>query len=219
MLAGCSSESRSGSPAPPDPGFHSYRLTAGLDCEPSHGLLECLRRNEATAAERHGVALARSGDMLCLSSPGSAETCLRKPEGFNHVFLERTAGRFVVVETDDLGGYTVLLVDAETGRRRRIDNRPWFSPGAPFFATVSYDTDAGYLPNRVVVRDSTTNAPVHEAARFAPGTGPTGIRWTAPTRLQVRYSRTEYSPEGDGGTGTFTIWRNEDGTWTDDYTR
>ena len=219
MLVNCTSKGESGEAASADIGIHSYELTAGLDCEPSLGLFECLRRNEPSAAEHHDVKLDRAGGEFCLSSPGATKACLRDQEGLSYVFLERTAGYFVVVETEDVGGYTVLMVNEKTGRQSRVDNGPLFSPGAPFFATVSYDTDAGYLQNRVAIWDSTTNALLYKVDRFASGIGPVGIRWVAPTRLQVLYSRSEYSPTRDENTATFSIWRGEKNTWSDDYSR
>ncbi len=216
-LASCTASSESVEPAPADIGFHSYKLTADLDCEPSLGVLGCLSRNEPSAAEQHDVELARADGVLCLSSPGATKVCLPEKDGLSYAFLERTSGNLVVVETVETEGYTVLMVSEKTRRQGRIDNRPLFSPGAPFFATVSYDTDAGYLPNRVAIWDSTTNALLYEVDRFASGTGPIGIRWLAPTRLEVLYSRSEYSPARDENADPFSIWRNEKNTWADDY--
>lgn len=218
-LASCTASSESGTPASADIGFHSYELTADLDCEPSLGLLECLSRNEPSAAEQHDVELARAGADLCLFSPGVTKVCLPEEEGLSYAFLGRTSGNFVLVEAVETEGYAVLMVNEKTGRQSRVDNRPLFSPGAPFFATVSYDTDAGYLPNRVAIWDSITNALLYEVDRLVPGTGPIGIRWTAPTRLEVLYSRSEYSPARDKNTDTFSIWRDEKDTWIDDYMR
>lgn len=217
MLANCTPESRSGKLESSDASFRSHELIAGLGCRPSDGLLQCLKLNEPTAAQRYGVELSRAGGRFCMSSPGSKVACLQRSEGYEYVFLERTRGQFVVVESDAAGGYTVLLLDPTTGRRSRVDNRPLFGPEAPYFATISYDTDAGFLPNRVVIWDATSNEPVYEVDRFVPGTGPIAIRWSAPTSLEVIYSRAQYSPSADGDTGTFAIWRNDDSTWNDDY--
>lgn len=217
MLANCTSESRVGEPESRDASIRSHELVAGLGCKPSDGLLQCLRLNEPIAAERHQVALARRGGRLCISSTGSKVACLQDFDGYEHLFLERAKDHFVVVETDAAGGYTVLLLDAMTGLHSRVDNRPLFAPAAPYFATVSYDTDAGFLPKRVAIWDATSNELVYAVDRFASGTGPIAIRWSALSRLQVIYSRTQYSPSIDGDTGTFDIWRNEDSTWNDDY--
>lgn len=219
MLANCTSNDGNGEPASVENDIHSSELTAGFHCQASQGLHECLSRNERTAAEKYGVELTRKGGEICLSSPAATDVCLRDKAGLRHVFLERIQGYFVVVEIEDMEGYTVLMVSEKTGRQRRVDNRPLFSPGAPYFATVSYDTDAGYLQNRVAIWNSTTNALLYKVDRFASGTGPVGIRWATPTRLKVHYSRTEYSPARDENTGTFSIWREEKNTWSDDYTR
>ena len=155
--------------------------------------------------------------MVCLSATSAAKACLRDRDALAHVFVERTAGRFIVVEADEVGGYTVLMVDEDTGARLRVDNRPLFCPGGTFFATVSYDPDAGFLPNRVEVRDASTGALLHQVERFAPGTGPVRIRWTGPERLSVLYSRAEYSPDTVRDAGDFGLWRDAQGRWMDDY--
>lgn len=199
--------------------IHSHELTAGLQCQSTQSSYDCLRRHERAAAERNGVELTRENGDTCLSSSAAAELCLSDRAGLRHIFLERTQGNFVVVEIEGIEGHTMLLVNEKTGHRTRIDNRPLFSPGAQFFATVSYDTDAGYLQNRVVIRDASTHALLYQVDRFSPGTGPIGIRWTAPERLQVFYSRSEYSAEHDETTDTFNIWRDGNSSWNDDYTR
>lgn len=216
-LASCGFEGRNGTPYAADAGFRSHQLVAGLGCKASDGLLQCLRLNESIAAERHQVELTRLDGQLCMSSAGSKAICLQDFDGIEHVFLERAKDQFVVVETDAAGGYTVLVLDAATGRVGRVDNQPLLSPAAPFFATVSYDTDAGFLPNRVAIWDKSSSELVYEVDRFAPGTGPVAIRWSDPTRLEVIYSRAQYSPSEKEDTGTFKIWRNNDSTWSDDY--
>lgn len=218
-LASCRSEGRNGTPDTDDAGFRSHQLIAGLGCKASDGLLQCLRLNEPTAAERHLVELTRLDGQFCISSAGSKAMCLQDFDGIEHVFLERAKDQFVVVETDAAGGYTALVLDSTTGRVGRVDNRPLFSPAAPFFATVSYDTDAGFLPNRVAIWDASSSELVYQVGRFASGTGPVAIRWSDPTRLEVIYSRAQYSPSEKEDTGTFNIWRNDDSTWNDDYPR
>ncbi|MDQ3618127.1 MAG: hypothetical protein M3374_05345 [Pseudomonadota bacterium] len=124
--------------------------------------------------------------------------------------------QLIVVETEATGGYSVILVDASNGSQRRVDNRPLYSNSADVFATVSYDTDAGYLPNRVTVWNAEQARSIYEFEDFAPGEGPTGIRWLGPYKLEVRYSREPYSP-GQDGTDTFNVWRDEKGVWKNDY--
>ena len=218
VLADCTPRQRVGDPESGDAGVRSHELTAGLGCEPSDGLLECLRLNEPSAARHHRVNLARHDGQLCISIPDAKRACLPVAHGYEHVFLERSGDHVVVVEVDAAGGYTVLLLDPATGRHGRVDNRPLRAPAAPFFATVSYDTDAGFLPNRVAIWGA-ANELVYEVGGFSPGTGPISVRWTGPARLEVTYSRTPYSPSPDGDTGRFDIWRNEDGTWRDGYPR
>lgn len=218
-LASCGSEGRNETPDTDDAGFRSHQLIAGLGCKASDGLLQCLRLNEPIAAERHLVELTRLDGQFCISSAGSKAMCLQDFDGIEHVFLERAKDQFVVVETDAAGGYTVLVLDSTTGRVGRVDNQPLFSPAAPFFATVSYDIDAGFLPNRVAIWDASSSELVYQVDRFASGTGPIAIRWSDPTRLEVIYSRAQYSPSEKEDTGTFNIWRNNDSTWSDDYPR
>ncbi len=189
----------------------SFKLTDGLGCEPTLGVLECLRRNEPSAARKHDVNLSRSDDALCLTGPGAGEVCLPKARRIRHVFLERTHGYFVVVEIEHVEGYTVLLVDEKTGSQSPIDNPPLFSPSKDFFATVSYDTDAGYLPNRVAIWNSSGSELLYEVDGFAPGTGPIRIGWLDPTRLQVLYSRTPYSAVPDDNTESFSVWKDAEG--------
>lgn len=217
-LASCTSQSESREPSSATGDLHSYSLTAGLDCAPSLGLLQCLRQNERSAAQRHGVDLTRSGSEACLSSKTTVKVCLRDESGVSYAFFERVQGTFVVVEAEDTGGYAVLIVSEKTGQQRRVDNRPLFSADGSLFATVSYDTDAGYVPNRVAIWDSTGTAPLYKVDRFAPGTGPTAIRWISPEKLEVHYSRSEYSPDRDENTGNFSIWRDDESAWRDNYT-
>ena len=125
----------------------------------------------------------------------------------------------MVVEIEHSEGYTVLLVDEKTGSRSRIDNPPLFAPSKDYFATVSYDSDAGYLPNRVAIWNFRGSQLLYKVDRFAPGTGPTCIHWVSPARLQVRYSQTPYSAEPDENTRSFSVWKDAAGRWHDDYTR
>ncbi|MBA2238569.1 MAG: hypothetical protein H0W24_07730 [Lysobacter sp.] len=219
LLANCSSKGESAAPASADMGTRSFNLTDGIECEPSLGLLACLRRNEPPAAKQHEVDISRSDGPLCMAAPGASEVCLPHAQGLQHVFLERSHGYFVVVEIEHIEGYAVLLVDEKTGSHHRIDNRPLFSPAKDVFATVSYDTDAGYLPNRVAIWNSSGSELLYEVDRFATGTGPILIGWLGPTRLQVRYSRTPYSAEPAANTGNFRVWKDAKGAWHDDYTR
>lgn len=200
-------------------GFHSNQLRAGLNCAPSLGVLGCLRLNEPLAAQRHTVELKRTGLELCLPLKSARKTCFRDRDGVSYAFLERVNDYFVIVEVDGIHGYAVLMVNETTGRLRRVDNRPLFARHGSFFATVSYDTDAGYLPNRVVIWDSTKSTPVYTADKFGPGTGPIAIRWTAPDRLTVLYSRTADSPNVTKNTEAFSVWKDRSGAWRDNYVR
>lgn len=197
--------------------FHSYQLRDGLDCAPSLGVLGCLRLNEPLAAQRHRAEVKRTGSELCLSVKNTRKTCLRGVGDVSYAFLERVNGYYVVVETRAAHGYTVLMVNETTRRIRRVDNRPLFAQGGSFFATVSYDTDAGYVPNRVVIWAPTKNIPVYTSDDFAPGTGPIAISWASRDRLTVLYSRTEYSPNLDTETETFSVWKDKKGVWRDNY--
>ena len=197
--------------------LHSHQLRAGLDCAPSLGVLVCLRLKEPLAAQRHRADVKRTGPELCLFVRSTRNTCLRDGSDIRYAFLERVSGYYVVVETRAAHGYTVLMVNEKTRRVRRVDNRPLVGPGGSFFATVSYDTDAAYVPNRVVIWSSTRNTPVYTRRKFAPGAGPIAIRWTARNRLAVHYGRADYSSSFDNETGTFGVWKDKTGVWRDNY--
>jgi hypothetical protein len=216
-IASCSANGE-GNSASEQPGpFLSYDITAGLRCEPASGLLGCLRAHERVDARATGRGATRRGERLCLPiQPGP--TCFVDGDGLGYTLLDREGDHYLVVETDATGGYTVILMDASDGSQRRVDNRPLHSSHSNLFATVSYDTDAGYIPNRVVVWDAARSAPVFEFDDFAPGEGPTGIRWLGPSKLEVRYSREPYSP-GQDGADTFLVWKDGQGVWKNDYKR
>ncbi|MDQ3289239.1 MAG: hypothetical protein M3Q42_13495 [Pseudomonadota bacterium] len=219
LLASCGLQGESATRTSGELDARLFKLTAGLPCEAAADILDCVRRNESSAASKNDVAISRSGSALCMAAPDNDEVCLPPARQIEHRFLERTHGYFVVVEIEHPEGYTVLLVDEKTGSRSRIDNPPLFSPSRNHFATVSYDTDAGYLPNRVAIWNSTGSELLYKVDRFAPGTGPTRILWVTPTRLQVRYNQTLYSAEPDENTGSFSVWKDATGRWHDDYTR
>lgn len=208
------SERQDGAPTPAA-SCQTWQLTAGLDCAVALGLHACLRQHEPAVQRRLGVA-PRDGDRgLCLPA-ASAPTCLRDRDGLRYFLLDGAPGHFLVVEAEDTGGFAVLLVDRASGNLRRMDNRPLFSADGSRFATVSYDTDAGYVPNRVAVWEGGAASPAAVVDGFAPGTGPIAIRWVGPTRLQVRYSRTAYAPDATQA-GTFHLWQDDRGAWRNDH--
>lgn len=204
-----------GAPTPAAGPFQTWQLTAGLDCAAALGLHACLRRHEPAAQRRLGVPPRQGDGGLCLPV-ASAPTCLRDRDGLRYTLLDGAPGHFLVVEAEDTGGFAVLLVDRAEGHTRRIDNRPLFSADGSRFATVSYDTDAGYVPNRVAVWEAGAASPVAVVDGFAPGTGPVAIRWVGPARLQVRYRRAADAPDADDA-GTFHVWQDARGNWRDDY--
>lgn len=215
-IASCSASGAGPSTSEPPGPFLSHDITAGLQCEPASGLLGCLRTHERldTRSTTPGV---RRGERLCLAVR-SGPTCFDDGGGLGYALLGRERGRYVVVETDAIGGYTVIVVNAATGCRRRVDNRPLHSSDSSVFATVSYDTDAGYVPNRVAVWNAAQLEPVYAFDDFSAGEGPVGIRWLGPSKLEVRYRREPYSA-GEDGTDTFLVWKDGQGVWTHDYRR
>lgn len=216
-IASCSANGEGPSPVDARKSFLSYDITDGLRCKPASGLLGCLREHEPVDARVAGIQPKRHGASLCLPVRSKA-TCFVDRDGLGYALLGHAGDKFVVVETEATGGYTVVLVDAANGSQRRVDNRPLYSSSAELFATVSYDTDAGYIPNRVAIWNAEQATPIHEFDNFSSGEGPTGIRWLGPFKLEVRYSQAAYSP-GEGGTDTFIVWRDKKGVWRNDYKR
>ena len=216
-IAGCTLNGEGRPPVAARASFLSHDITDGVRCAPASGLLACLREHEPLDARVAGIRPMRQGASLCLPLR-SRTTCLVDHDGLGYALLGHAGDHLLVAETEATGGYTVIVVDAATGLQRRVDNRPLYSGSAELFATVSYDTDAGYLPNRVAVWKARQSTPIYQFDDFAPGEGPTGIRWLGPLKLEVRYSRAPYSPAEDGG-ATFTVWRGESGVWTDDHQR
>lgn len=216
-IASCSANGEGTPPVDARESFLSYNITDGLRCKPASGLLGCLREQEPADARVAGIQPKRQGASLCLPARSKA-TCFVDRDGLGYALLGHPGDKFVVVETEATGGYTVVLVDAANGSQRRVDNRPLYSSSVELFATVSYDTDAGYIPNRVAIWNAEQASPIYESDDFSPGEGPTGIRWLEPLKLEVRYSREPYSPDHDD-TDTFTVWRNEKGVWKNDYKR
>jgi len=216
-IASCSANGEGAPPVDAREPFLSYDITDGLRCKPASGLLGCLREQEPVDARFAGTQPKRQGASLCLPVRSKA-TCFVDRDGLGYALLGHAGDKFVVVETEATGGYTVVLVDAANGSQRRVDNRPLYSSGVELFATVSYDTDAGYIPNRVAIWNAEQATPIYEFHNFSRGEGPTGIRWLGPFKLEVRYSRAAYSPD-EGSTDTFTVWREEKGVWKNDYKR
>lgn len=217
VLVGCSSKGEGAAPAGNQVSFTGFRITAGLNCAPEAGLLGCLREHEPVSRQGAESLPTRNGPRLCVPVR-SASSCFDDLHGLSYALLGKARDKFIVVETEDTGGFTVILVDEATSGRLRVDNRPLFSPDGSLFATVSYDIDAGYMPNRVVVWDAALEQPVHQVDGFPAGEGPIAIRWLAPGRLQVRYSRDHHAPVQDD-TNTFFVWRDAEGRWHDDYKR
>ena len=216
---GCSGNGRDSSSAKTDgrKSFLSYDITQRLRCAPGSGLLGCLREHEPVDVRIAGIQPKRRDASICFPVP-TKSVCFVDGDGLRYALLGQVRDQWVVVETEATGGYTVVLVDAGRGRLRRVDNLPLYSPTAGLFATVSYDTDAGYVQNRVAVWNPEQANPIYVFGDFVPGEGPTGIRWVAPLKLEVRYSREPYSPNSDR-THTFTIWSDGNGVWQNDYKR
>lgn len=196
--------------------FHSYRLTGGLNCAPALGLIACLRRNESFAAARDGVVLVRASGSFCLSTRERREVCLPRHGGIVYAFLKRAPGAYVVVETAAEEGYSVLVVDEISGKQFRIDNKPLYSPAGDIIATVSYDVDAAYVPNRVALWSAETGQLLYQTDRFAWGSGPVGIRWSGPARLEVLYRQPRMAAASQKQ-DVFSIQRNGEGLWADDH--
>ena len=216
IIAGCSRDGVGQSAPASRAPFQSYEISAGLSCAPASGLPGCLRAHEPLAGPSGRGDATRQGRRLCLPVP--VDGCFVDDNGLAYALLGRDGGDFIVAETEATGGYGVVLVDATDGARRRVDNRPLRSAQPGLFATVSYDTDAGYVPNRVAIWSDTRREPVFEMNDFPPGEGPTGIRWRGPSTLEVRYSRQPYSPGADGS-DTFLVRMDGQGVWKTDYTR
>jgi hypothetical protein len=217
LTAGCSAVGVGHSASNAPVAFLTHDITAGLQCEPATGLLGCLRVHERLQTLPAAPDATRLGERLCLDIQ-SGRTCFDDGGGLAYVLLGREKGQYVLVETEATGGYSVILMDASTGAQQRVDNRPLQSSDPDVFATVSYDTDAGYVPNRVAVWRAGLPEPVYVFDGFAPGEGPTGIRWRGPSTLEVRYSRQPFSP-GPEGARTFQVWKDAKGVWENDYTR
>lgn len=214
-IASCSANREGGPPLDAQEFFLSYDITDGLRCRPASGLLGCLREQEPANTQFAGLMPKRQSASLCLPLPPKT-VCFVDQGGLGYALLGLAGGKFVVVETEATGGYTVILVDAANGSQHRVDNRPLYSSNVGLFATVSYDTDAGYVPNRVAIWNAELASPIYEFDNFSSGEGPTGIRWFGPLKLEVRYSREPYSPSQDE-IDTFTVWRDEKGVWKNDY--
>lgn len=195
-------------------GFRSPDVTEGRGCEPWRGVSGCLRKHEASAAAQHGVEIFRTARAFCLDG-SMGEACLPAHEHLAYAFLEQVDGHYVVVEAFDQEGFEVLLLEPGSGRTHRVDNRPLYSPDGAVFATVSYDIDAGYRPNRVAIWDPVSGELLHQVGGFASGSGPLGIRWVAPATLEVLYHPPHELPE-KASLETFTV-RGEANSWVDDY--
>lgn len=214
LLAGCTASGH-GLPAPVARPFLSHDITRGLRCNPAAGFLQCLRENEPTRASVAEAQPTRQDTRLCVPTRLEA-VCFIDREGLGYALLAQAGDSFLIVETEATGGYSVIMVDAANGSQRRVDNRPLPSTGGTLFATVSYDTDAGYVPNRIAIWDARQADPLYEFGDFLSGHGPTGIRWIGPSRLVVRYSRQALRPDSNNS-DTFTIWKDGHGLWHHDY--
>ena len=200
-----------------DGDYVSYQLMPDLECDPEAIFWECLQQHEPVAAERYGVALTRASGDLCLREGSDTSVCVSEggDDGLMRTFLKRIPGAYLIVEHAG-EGFAVLVVDATSGLVDRVDNQPVFAPGAEVFATVSYDVDAGYMPNRVAIWSASSRDFIYATDDFCLGAGPTAIRWTGPSTLEVRYESLEGLEAGQTP-DVFHIGRGADGVWTDDY--
>lgn len=200
-----------------DSEYDSYQLTPDLECAPEAMFWECLQQHETVAAERYGVDVNRTSGDLCLREGSGTSLCVSegRDDALLRTFLKRIPGAYLIVEHGG-EGFAVLMVDATSGLVDRIDNQPVFAPDAQVFATVSYDVDAGYMPNRVAIWSAASRELLYTVDDFCFGTGPTGIRWTGSARLEVRYESVEgLAPDQESD--VFSMWAGADDAWTDDY--
>ena len=92
-----------------------------------------------------------------------------------------------VLHTQHYEGNSWLLVSRKNGTRVKISDLPVVSPDKRRFVTGSYDLDADYNPNEVVVWTINKDGSIKQEWKTEPREwGPTFLRWLSPVKFQVR---------------------------------
>ena len=89
-----------------------------------------------------------------------------------------------------------LLVSRKTGARTKLSGLPVVCPDKRRFVTGSYDLDAGYNPNEVVVWAIGGDGSFKEEWKTEPKEwGPTFLEWLSPTRFRVRCEKPHWDSD------------------------
>ena len=148
----------------------------------SIGWRSCIAEREA-ALMRVVPGVRRAGDTLELGIRGrSSAKFISTPDsievGHSYVYygyLPALRSHLVEVQLYEGGGF--VLVSAATGRLLELDDRPVIAPGGLRFATASWDTEAGYNPNRAQIYRLAGDSAVLEWQVEPSSWGPTDVLW------------------------------------------
>ena len=89
-----------------------------------------------------------------------------------------------------------LLVSRKNGARTRISGLPVVSPDKRRFVTGSYDLEADYNPNEVVVWKIGDDGSFKMEWKAEPREwGPTFLKWLSPTQFRVRCEKPHRYPD------------------------
>jgi hypothetical protein len=136
--------------------------------------------------------VARVNDQIRITIPGQdtvvfTDTPRGVEDGHHHVY------RGVIKELDAylveiqlFEGRAFRLIDARSGLVSELDERPVVSPDAQRFITASWDTEAGYDPNRARIYRIDSTGLTIEWEISPERWGPDSARWDGNSRVIVR---------------------------------
>lgn len=179
-------------PAGPIEGSFPLIDTSEPPCVLSDNVSTCLGRIEAKALNAFGSQVSRGAGELCFQLSNDGRTCLPSVDQVQYGFLGQSGPFWTVVESTGLEGYSVVMVSQINGTTIRTNNLPIWSPDGNYFATVSYDVDAGYSPNEVELwRVESKPQRVFSVSEFPDGQGQLHAKWISSSALEVLYGEAD----------------------------
>lgn len=164
-----------------------------LDVSPCDGAprwQECVRQKERGFVQTV-PGVERRGDQLVINPRAGTPVRLQDSVGAHGVghhyvysaFLPAIDAHLVEVQLYEGGGH--LLVSRRTGRLTSLDAPPILAPDRSRFVTASYDTEAGYDPNRIQIRKLDADSAVLEWEMEPIMWGPTDPQWLDDSTLTI----------------------------------
>jgi len=192
-------------------------------CEEAPNWWECARQREHALVATLGD-VRRAGDTLVIDIPGAVPVVLADSVAaagdYEHQYLYQGAVAGLnahLVQVLWYEGRGFLLVSRSTGRRTPLDAPPVLSPAGARIVTASWDTEAGYDPNRVQVFRLVADSLVLEWQREPESWGPVEPRWLDDATLLIRRRPAVWHPDSTQLRRPLVL-RRQGTAWTADST-